>query len=302
MGWRELAQAQGGLLTRAQLRSAGFDRDAVRHRIQTERWASRSSVVIGTTTGELTRSQLLWLGVLHAGAPAIVGDLTAAEVGGLHNWHRDEVTVLIPQGMDLGQPLAGIRFVETRRPLAALRDPGLPLPTCRLEPAVLHFAAYQNSTRTAEGVIAAAVQQGLTTPARLREWIDRMRPLRWARLLRQAVSEIEDGSQSVAELDVLRLCRQFGLTPPRRQTKRRDASGRIRFTDCEWTLPDGRLLVLEVDGAFHMAVEHWEDDIARQRALAATDRVQIRCTARELRDAPETIARDLRSLGVPRAA
>ena len=121
-------------------------------------------------------------------------------------------------------------------------------------------------------------------------------------MFRETLGEIADGSQSVAELDVLRLCRDYSLATPRQQTKRRDADGRIRFTDCEWLLSDGRTLVLEVDGAFHMDVEHWEDDLARQRALAAHDRVQIRCTARELRDVPGTIARDLRLLGVPRAA
>jgi very-short-patch-repair endonuclease len=60
--------------------------------------------------------------------------------------------------------------------------------------------------------------------------------------------------------------------------------------------------VLEVDGGFHMDVEEWEDDIARQRALAAPDRILVRCTSRELRDEPERVARDLITLGVPRAA
>lgn len=302
MGWREVAEAQHGLITRAQLRAVGITRGMVQHRIATERWVARSPLVIGTTTGELTRRQLMWLGWLHAGGDAIIGDLTAAEVAGLRNWHRDEVTVLVPQGSDLGPSLDGIRFLETRRPLTAMRQFNQDLPICRIEPAVLHFGAYQRSTRTAEGVISAVVQQGLTSPEALLEWVDRMRPLRWARMFRQALDEISDGAQSVAELDVLRMCRQFGFATPRRQTKRRDGGGRIRFTDCEWVLSDGRLLTLEVDGAFHMETEHWEDDIARQRALAARDRIQIRCTARELRDAPESIARDLRTLGVPRAA
>ena len=94
-----------------------------------------------------------------------------------------------------------------------------------------------------------------------------------------------------------RMCRRFGLALPDRQVKRRDSTGRLRFTDCEWRLPDGRTLVLEVDGGFHMDAEHWEDDIARQRGLTATDRLVIRCTSRELRDEPERVARDLRLLG-----
>lgn len=76
----------------------------------------------------------------------------------------------------------------------------------------------------------------------------------------------------------------------------------MRFTDCEWRLADGRTLVLEPDGGFHMEVEHWEDDISRQRALTATDRVIVRCTSPEMRDEPQRVAADLRRLGVPRAA
>ena len=300
--WRALAAAQGGLLTRAQLGGLGFDRWAVGHRIATDRWVERTPTVIGTTTGALTREQQMWLGTLHAGGDCLIGDLTAAEVGGLRNWHRDEVTVLVPRSTDVGDPIAGVRFVETRRPLREFRRRDLELPVCQIEPAILHFAAYQRSSRTAEGVVAAAVQQQVTTPDALLRWVERMRPLRWARLFRRALAEIAGGAHSVAELDVRRMCRSFCLATPHRQTKRRDASGRVRFTDCEWKLADGRTLVLEVDGGFHMQVEHWEDDLARQRALTAPDRVIVRCTARELREEPGDIARDLRNLGVPSAA
>jgi len=84
--------------------------------------------------------------------------------------------------------------------------------------------------------------------------------------------------------------------------RRRDSDGRLRFTDCEWRLADGRILTLEVDGAFHMDVEHWEEDLARQRALTATDRLIVHCTSRELRDDPERVATHLKMLGVPHAA
>ncbi len=270
----------------------------VAHRVVTERWVELAPTVIATTTGELTRTQRMWLGVLAGGPDAIAGDLTAAEIRGLRNWHRDDITILVPKSAVRVDEPPGIRFAETRRPLRLLRGHVAGLPTCLLEPAVLHFAAYQRSTRTAEGVLAAVVQQRLTTPVELLAWIDRMRPLRWAKRFRRALGEIAGGAQSVSELDVRRMCRAYGLEPPVRQRKRRDAAGRVRFTDCDWRLGDGRVLVLEVDGGFHMEVEHWEDDLARQRALTTSDRVVVRCTARELRDDPAAVARDLRNLGV----
>lgn len=300
--WRRVAAGQAGLLTRAQLRELGCERWVVRHRIATERWAELSPTVVCTTTGVLTREQTMWLGVLHAGGDALVGDLSACEVHGLKNWHRDDITVWIRRGLDVGDPLPGIRFVETRRPLRVLRSQAHLLPVAMIEPAALRFAAYQGSPRTAEGLVAAVIQQQLTSPEAMLVWLEQMRPLRWAKRFKGALGEIAGGAQSVSEMDVRRMCREFGLALPRRQTKRRDASGRVRFTDCEWRLRDGRVLVLEVDGGFHMEVEHWEDDLARQRALTAPDVVIVRCTARELRDERAKVARDLRKLGVPPAS
>jgi hypothetical protein len=263
----------------------------------------QSSTVVGTTTGPLSRDALMWLGVLHAGRGAIIGGLTAAEVLGLRNWHRDEITVLVPDDLDFDEgEITGVRFVRTRRDLEHMRLPRAGLPVCRIEPAVLLWAGYQRSRRTAQGVVAACVQQRLSSPDRFREWVAAMRPLRWARLFRRALLDIEGGAQSLAEIDVRRMCRRVGLRAPDRQRPRRDSTGRVRWTDCEWDLPDGHVLVLEIDGSFHMEVEHWEDDLARQRRISKPGRTVVRCSARELRDEPEQVGRDLVAIGVPRRA
>lgn len=299
--WRELSAHQSSMISRRQLMELGVDRFFVRNQVAAERWALRSSMVVSTTTGELTRTQTMWLGVLHAGERSLLGDLTAAELAGLARWHRDEVTVLVPDDTDVDDDVPGVVFARTRRRLAGMQEPSSGLPRMRIEPAILHFAAYQRSHRTAQAVVAAAVQQRLTTPSSLLHWIDQMRPLHKAPLLRAALADIAGGSQSMSELDVVRLCRDHGLRQPDRQVRRKDADGRLRFTDCEWRRGDGSVLVLEVDGAFHMDVEHWEDDLARQRSLAEPGRVVVRCTSREVRDEPARLARDLRRLGVPRS-
>lgn len=293
--------AQAGMVSRRQLSSWGIDRFHVRNQVRARRWVERTSMVISTTTGPLSRAQLMWLGVLHAGPGSLIGGLSAAEVAGLERWHRDVVTVLVPDELDFDDA-DGVHYVRTRRDLAAMRDPRSRLPVCQVEPAVLLFAAYQHSRRTAQGVVAATVQQRISTPERLIAWVDGMKPLRWAGLFRRVIGEIAGGSTSGAELDVLRMCRECDLAPPDRQVPRLDAVGRRRFTDCEWQLPTGEVVVLEVDGAFHMEVEHWEDDLARQRRLSGRGRIIVRCTSRELRDEPHRVAADLRALGVPRRA
>jgi len=295
--WRALAAAQHGVIARRQLLALGFDRTYVRRRVESERWVERTHLVVSTTTGPATWHQRVWTAALHAGGDALVGGLSALEWYGLRNWHRDQITVLVDDELSL-EPVDGVVFFRTRRPLSALRHPGHDLPLARPEAAGLLFAGYDRSARTAQGVLAAMVQQRLTTPQLLLAELEALRPLRRAKTFRRTLIDIGGGSQSMAELDVSRMCRRYRFPSPARQTKRRDSAGRIRYTDVEWKLPDGRMLVLEVDGGFHMEVEHWEDDLARQRRLSAGDRIIVRCTSREMREDFHQVAQDLIRLGL----
>ena len=62
----------------------------------------------------------------------------------------------------------------------------------------------------------------------------------------------------------------------------------------------GRVLVLEVDGAFHLEVSAYTSDMRRQRRLTTAQRLVLRCSATELRHEPEQVMADLIALGVPR--
>ena len=295
--WRTLAIRQAGMLSRDQLRALGVDRCQVRNQVRAGRWMLRTPLVVSTTTGQLTWVQQAWMGVLHAGPASALGGLSSAKIHGLKNWERADVTVLVPAEADI-PAVEGVDFVRTRRDLEAMKLPGTRAPVCRLEPAVLLFGAYTDSQRTGCGVLAAVVQQRLTTPDALLQWIELMRPLRRARLFRATLHDIAGGAQSMAEIDVGRLCRKHGLPEPTRRVRRRDASGLLRYTDCEWRLEDGRVVVLEVDGAFHMEVDHWVADMARERSLVLDGSVVLRCTALELRRSPRAVVRDLLAAGV----
>jgi hypothetical protein len=297
--WRDLADSQASLLARRQLINLGFAPHYVDRQVAAERWQLVSDVVVCTTTGELTRQQRMWAGVLHGGPDSALGGLTALECRGLVGWHRDDITVLLPKSHNL-RPMVGVRFVETRRPVL-LNATGLP-PTWRTEPAALLFGAYARSLRAGLGLLAAVVQQRLTTADRLLAEIDRMQPLRRAKRFKRALDVIRDGAQSMAEVLVKDMCIAYHLPLPDRQTKRADASGRIRYTDAEWHLPDGRVVILEVDGGFHMDVAHWEADIVRERDLVTTGTVVLRCTDRELMDDQARVASSLHRVGVGRSS
>ncbi|HET8603757.1 MAG TPA: hypothetical protein VFM09_07500 [Marmoricola sp.] len=296
--WLAVAERQHGVMSRLQLRDLGVTRSTIRAHVRARRWTWRTESVLTITTGPLSWPQRLWVAVLHAGPGSLVGGLTAARVHGLRHWDRDDVTVLVRSELSF-DPVPGVRFFRTRRPLD---DWGsrLALPTCRIEPAILLQSAYERHPRTAHGAIAAVVQQRLSTPERLRHQLEQMHPLRRAGQFRSLLLDLAGGAQSVAEVDVRRACRRCGVVPPARQRPRLDRSGRQRWTDCEWDLPDGVVVVLEVDGAHHAEVRQYNDDIRRQRKLTTRRRILVRCSAYEVRHDPDDVMEDLIALGVPR--
>ena len=299
MDWQALALAQAGVVTRGQLNECGIDADRVRNRVRSGRWRLLSPTVLLTTTGPISDEQRRWAASLQASPWAALDGISAAAQQGLKGWHRPSIEVLATKNASVSQRLPGTLVRRTRRDLAPLlcSRPGLPM--LRVEPAVLLHAARCRSEREGHGLLAAVVQQRLTTVDRLLTEIAFLSPLRRADSLRRCLDEIAGGAGSRAEMDVTDMCRDFGLVAPTRQVRRRDSSGRVRFTDCEWQLPDGSVVVLEIDGAFHMDAEHWEADIRRSRGLVDPRIRLVRATAREIRDEPWAVVRDLIRLGVP---
>ncbi|MEZ5161156.1 MAG: hypothetical protein R2709_10715 [Marmoricola sp.] len=211
---------QLGLVTLRQLEQAGFSRSQVRANLRAERWTRLGHRVIATQTGELTAEQRRWLAVLHAGDGAAIAGLSALEEHGLKGWSRDEVSVVVAPNQR-PRPLMGARFhrsrcIEDGRAMTRL-------PMQRVEVAALWFASVEKRDRTAHGLLAAVVQQRLTTPQRLATWTSRMGLLRGGRDPRE-ILEL-DGAQSMAEVDVTTMCKDFGLECGPSGVWHRDASG-----------------------------------------------------------------------------
>lgn len=296
-----LVDEQRGMLARRQLTAIGIDWDHVERRIRRGCWGARTPRVVSTFTGDLAVDQRRWLAVLHAGPRSLLAGLSAGARHGLTGWDREEVTVLVDDELSF-DPVPGVRFFRSRRPFELLASPRPGIPSVRLEHALLLWAAYDAPLRPGHGALAAAVQQRLTNPELLVAALDQLFPLRRAGSFRRLIGDIAGGAHSGAERDVGRLCRQFGLSPPMRQTARTDSDGRRRWTDCEWPLPDGRTLVLEIDGSFHREVVQWTADLRRARRLTTPDRVVVRASAWEVRHEPAEVARDLGALGVAPAS
>ena len=174
---------------------------------------------------------------------------------------------------------------------------GVPrLPAAR---SALDAGAWQPHPRYACGVLAAVVQQRICAALDLAESLRTVGRIRHKQAMRLAVHDIAGGAEALSEIDIAGMCRRFGLAPPDRQVVRLDRDGRRRYLDAEWHLPDGRLLVLEIDGAHHMRAEHWEADLRRERGIVTTGRRVLRCTANEARHDQAALAADLVAIGVP---
>jgi hypothetical protein len=294
----EIATRQALVLSRKQLKDAGWTRFQIDHEVEIGRWQSPAPSVVVLHTGGLEGDQPLWVGVLHAGEGAVLTHLTAARRDGLRWVGGGPIDVLTPRG-DAVLPLPGYFFHQTRRPyLRWIKPVGGP-PRLPIEFAALLAAERDANVRRAIGLLVACVQQQLSTAERFGLTIPQIRKVRHGKTFKLVLQDVAGGAQSFAEIEVGRLCAEYGLAPPTRQVVRLDKQGRRRYLDCAWVLPDGRIVVLEVDGSFHAEVVAWWSDMKRERAVVVQGDTVLRCSSIELRLEPVDIMSDLRQIGVP---
>ncbi len=255
------------------LYAEGVSRGQLEAQLAATRWR-RAGLAIVLHNGPLSLEQRRSVALIHAGPQAMFTAFTAAEVLGLRGWERDVTHLLAPAGTrlrrdcpvpvrlhlhgDLPVRRAGRRMIE------ALPD------------AVLRAAATFGTPRPGCGMLAACVQQRLLSADDLAEAIRLAPRVRHRFLLRLAVADIAGGSEALSEIDFVQLCRRNGLPTPQRQEVRREPSGRRRYLDATWRRRDGRLVVVEVDGALHLAPRRWWDDQLRQNELALADALVLR--------------------------
>jgi hypothetical protein len=262
-----LADAQNDVVRRDQLGLLDVIPHEVENHVRRGRWATHGPNVVILHNGPLTDVQRRWAALLNAGLDAALCARTALEVDGLRGWEDSAVHVLVAKG---ARPptLAGIVLHESRRyePDRDRHPVALPWRT-RIERSAIDAAAWSRSPRTACGLLAAVVQQRLTQSDRLLAELQVVGHVRHRRLLAAALADIRGGAGALSEIDFGKLCRQYGLPEPIRQQIRRDRDGRRRYLDAEFRARDGSTVVVEVDGAVHLLVRTYWDDMDRQNAF-----------------------------------
>jgi hypothetical protein len=294
-GLRALHDRQAGAASRAQLRRLGVNQHDVTHQLRARRWQLPVRGVVVLYTGPPTPRTRLWIATLCGTEPIAVGSWTGLELHGLTRWERPELHVVVRRGAKPGR-LPGVTVHESRRLQpddVVEHHHGLPVLT--VTRCAIDAAAWQTSPRTALGLMAAVVQQRLTTPEDLWSELERVGRVRFQGLMRRGLEDVRGGADALSEIDFARLCRENDMPEPARQARRRDSNGRTRFLDVEWELPGGGRLVVEIDGVGHMEVDRWYDDMLRDAELDwRSGDHRIRLPASAARAEPERVVAILR--------
>lgn len=295
-----VAEAQVMVLTRAQLVALGVHPRHIAGHLLARRWREAVPGVVVLHCGPPSPLARLWISVLAAGSTAVLGAWTALALHGLVGWERPSVHLVVPRGRHV--PLMPWSTVhESRRLVAAHVGEARGLPVHCVERSAVDAAVWSTSRRTASGLMTAVVQQGLSTPDRIRPVLDGAGRVRHRSSLFLTLADIDGGSQALSEIDLVRLCRRAGLPVPTQQRVRRDVHGRRRYLDAEWRLADGSVLALEIDGIGHIEASRWYQDLIRQAELDLDGPGRmIRLPASAVRLEPERVVAILaRALGVP---
>lgn len=274
------------------LRRRGVTPDRIAAQLSARRWR-RWGYAIALHNGPLSRREQWFVARVHGGTNAVLTAFTAAEARGLTGWPRDTVHVLTALGTT-GSTRCPVpmRLHRTRHWDAVRSYRGGPVQIA--SQALVIAAGTFTDARPACGILAAGVQQRIVPALDLAATLAAQPRLRHRRLLMLAVSDIGQGSEALSEIDFVRLCRRAGLPEPQRQAVRRQADGRRRYLDASWRRSDGRLVVVEVDGALHLSQRRWWDDQERQNELALADALVLRYPSVIVRTRPSVVLDQLR--------
>ncbi|HEX6074600.1 MAG TPA: DUF559 domain-containing protein [Micromonosporaceae bacterium] len=144
-------------------------------------------------------------------------------------------------------------------------------PRTKAARSVVDAAQWASDTESALAIIAASIQQRITTADKILGVLGRLSRAHRRSMILAAVNDAAGGAGSLAEIDFVRLCRRYRLPPPDQQVRRTDRAGRRRYLDAYWR---AWRLHVEIDGAHHLEVRSWWDDMRRQNGLwLAGDRV-----------------------------
>lgn len=272
--WVEVADGQGGLLSRTQLLELGLTPAQARTNVVNGRWQRIHPGVYATFTGTVDPSHLVWAALLYAGAGAVACCSTALWLHHVIDQPPEIVQVSIPHSRRV-DPHPGIR-VHRRRPLDRSRPPILTAanpPRMRVEQAVLDVCATGTEAEVVN-IIMRATQRRATTAGRIAGALSE-RPIQRQRSLIKDI--LEDARVGVASPLELRYRREVevlhGLPLGQRNRAEPTGQGGTRYRDVEyvpWSV------IVELDGREAHPADEAFRDMRRDNDATISGRTTLR--------------------------
>jgi hypothetical protein len=283
-----IAARQHGLFTAAQARSAGFSKDAIRHRVRTGTWRS---VDYGVYSAEGTPGS--WYQRLLAaclGGPAVASHRSAAALWSLPGFGRStvEVTAIRHRRRYPGDVVWHESVLLENRAITEIDA----IPCTDVTRTLIDLGSVCESGMLVPA-LDDALRRGLTSVdavARRLEFMGTRR--RGSARVREAVSRRSNSlpvPESVLESRFEVLIVAAGLPQPERQHEIFGRDG-VRVARVDFAYPAARLAI-EVDGLrFHAGADDWRRDLARQNRIVALGWLVLRFTAADLELRPREVA------------
>jgi hypothetical protein len=282
-----LAEAQLGVLTRAQCLGLGMTSGAIRWMVSSRRWQRVHPGVYATHVGPLDWRARVSAALLSCGEGAVASHLTAARLHGLVDQDPDGIEVLIPANRRVTRP-SKIRLTTCVDVAGRTAPSGWPSRTT-VEDTVLDLAE-RGDADNAIAWLTKACQRRRTTTARLAEALDKRPRHRWRELLVDALGDVAGGVESVLEYRYLRRVeRPHGLPRARRQ-RVVISGGRRRRTDNDYE-PFG--VVVELDGRLGHEGEGAFRDRTRDNGSTVSGKASLRFGWADVDAQPCEVAHDV---------
>lgn len=281
-----LADAQGGVLALSQAAELGLGRHSVARLLDQEHWSRICPGIVWThplrAADELPWPAKVWSGLIAGGSGSRLGPQASGFHYGLIA--EPELPDIFVGSSTASAQARGPWVLRREQPGArSARTVGEP-PRLTVDAAVIDLCN-EACAGDVVGLLTKAVQRQLTSSDRLLDELGARARHRHRRLIRDILSDVDDGSESPLELNYLReVERPHGLPRGRRQASR---LGLSHVSDVGYDLWS---LLVELDGRDgHIEEGHFRDR-RRDNAFALRDFLTLRFGWYDVTDNPCAIA------------
>lgn len=286
----DLATTRHRVVADWELRELGFGRGAIRQRLSAGRLHLIHRGVYAVGHRDIGRNGFLAAAVLACGPGAVLSHRTGADHWGLISSASRAIHVTVPRRRPPA-PLRGVVVHLTRQLTEADRTEHDGIPVTSVPRTLLDLAGVARQGELLQAIEQAERLRIFDLPA-VHELLGRSNGRRGAAALRRALAELTDeapDTRSPLEDRFVAYCRRRRLPPPALNVM---VAG--FWVDAAWP---SRKVVVELDSRrHHSGIDAFEGDRKRDTKLQIAGFAIVRITDRRLRQEPDELEADLRSL------